>query len=110
VLDLLTAQVHRFAELDAARPPGSFAWMQDLVALSQESPTGGQLYWLRVTGAGDCVNVREAPSLSSRVLTCLADDVLVGNRGQRQTADGLDWILVRTPGNQSGWMSVQYLR
>jgi hypothetical protein len=56
------------------------------------------------------VNVREAPSLSSRVLTCLADDVLVGNRGQRQTADGLDWILVRTPGNQSGWMSVQYLR
>jgi hypothetical protein len=110
VLDLQTAQVHRFTELDAARPPGSFAWMQDLVALSQESPTGGQLYWLRATGAGDCVNVREAPSLSSRVLTCLADDVLVGNRGQRQTADGLDWILVRTPGNQSGWMSVQYLR
>jgi hypothetical protein len=44
------------------------------------------------------------------VITCLADDVLVGELGQRATADGVDWVYVRTPASMAGWASAEFLK
>ena len=109
VLDLETAKLHRFAELDANRPDGSFTWMQDLVQLTP-AENGPQTGWLRVTGAETCLNVRETPGSGGRVFTCLADDVLVGDFGLRQTVDGSEWAQVRTPGGNAAWASTDFLR
>ena len=110
VLDLGNGEVHRFAELDASRPAGSFVWMQDLVTTPLDEVTARRPPFDRVTGAGDCLNVRREPSLSAPVITCLADDVLVGELGQRATADGVDWVYVRTPGSMAGWASAEFLK
>jgi hypothetical protein len=109
VLDLERATVHRFSELDAGRPDGSFAWMHDLVELP-EPERGPQTGFLRVTGAGTCLNVRETPGPTGRVFTCLADDVLVGDFGLRQTVDGVEWAQVRTPGGYAAWAAVEFLK
>lgn len=111
VLDLKDGTVHRFAELDGARPPGTFAWMEDLktTGLLEHSP--GRAPFYRVTGAGDCLNVRESPSLSARVLACIADDVLLGGvETPDQSNGGVTWRQVHTPGGQLGWASAEFLR
>ncbi len=110
VLDLATGKLRRFAELDGARPRGSFVWMEDLVTTPQPERGESRAPFYRVSGAGDCLNIREAPSTSARVLTCLADDVLVGDMGQLQAAGGIQWRLVRTPGYQVGWASTEFLK
>lgn len=102
VLDLATGKVRRFTELDAARPRGSFVWMEDLVRSVQ---------FYRVTGAGDCLNIRESPTLTGRVIACLADDVLVGGMEvPPQTANGIEWRYVSLPDKRSGWASTEFLR
>jgi hypothetical protein len=65
----------------------------------------------RVTGAGegDCLNVREAPSLSATAFACYADGVLLQELGERTEADGHRWAFVSTPGRRLGWASTQYL-
>jgi hypothetical protein len=110
VLDLANGQVHRFAELDSARPPGSFVYMEDLVSTPPAEGSAPRTGFLRVSGAETCLNIRRDPALSASVLACLADDVLVADLGQTQDAGGTTWTLVRTPGGQSGWASRQYLR
>ncbi len=109
VLDLQTAKLHRFTELDAARPSGSFVWMYDLLQtpLADGSEVTG---FLRVAGAETCLNVREQPSLSARVVTCLADDVLLAEMGLRSSDGAIEWVQVRTPGQYLGWASAEFLR
>ena len=109
VLDLETGTLHRFTELDAKRPDGSFAWMQELVeAPLSERPHSNA--FLRVAGAETCLNVRETPGTTGNVITCLADDVLVGDFGMRQSVDGIEWAQVRTPGGHAAWASMEFLR
>jgi hypothetical protein len=109
VLDLETGTLHRFTELDAKRPDGSFAWMQELVeAPLSERPHSNA--FLRVTGAETCLNVRETPGTTGNVITCLADDVLVGDFGMRQSVDGIEWAQVRTPGGYAAWASTEFMK
>ena len=65
--------------------------------------------FLRVTGAGDCLNVRETPSTSAKVLGCFADNVLLRDLAQEQSAGGIAWKKVQTPSGETGWASAEFL-
>ncbi len=66
--------------------------------------------FLRVTGAGDCLNVREQPNATAPVVQCFADDVLLKDLNQEQQAGGLTWAKVQTPTGKQGWASAEFLR
>lgn len=59
----------------------------------------------RVSGAGDCLNVREGPGITARVLTCLADGVSVTVAQGPITADGRTWWQL----DGMGWAVADYL-
>lgn len=63
----------------------------------------------RVTGAGDCLNVRSEPGQTGEVLDCFADGVLLRDRGEERSVDGVSWLSVTTPDGIDGWATVQYL-
>lgn len=62
----------------------------------------------RIVADGDCLNMRQTPSLTSPVLTCLGDGVVVTTVPGTVTADGLDWQQVRTTAG-TGWVAARYL-
>ena len=62
----------------------------------------------RVAADGDCLNMRQAPSLSGQVITCVDDGVVVTTIPGEVTADGLAWQQVRTPA-AVGWVAARYL-
>lgn len=61
----------------------------------------------RVVNTGSCLNVRTEPSLTSTVLACAADGVLLRDTGE--AADGAAWLRVTTPTGVAGWASTHYL-
>ncbi|MGE3074584.1 MAG: LuxR C-terminal-related transcriptional regulator [Dehalococcoidia bacterium] len=63
----------------------------------------------RVTGAGDCLNVREQPNTSASVLGCYADNVLLRDHGGEQQTGGITWWKVGTPDGKEGWASREFL-
>jgi hypothetical protein len=65
--------------------------------------------FLRVTGAGDCLNVREQSATSAKSLGCFADNVLLRNLAQEESSGGITWKKVETPGGQQGWASSEFL-
>lgn len=58
-----------------------------------------------VEGAGDCLRVREAPSLAATTLTCLPDGSVLKVDGGPVFADGYIWARVETP----GWVAIDFL-
>lgn len=62
-----------------------------------------------VVKTGDCLNVRESPGTSGRVLGCFKDGTLLTDKGAVKEADGGSWLMVLTPSGQPGWASLQYL-
>ena len=64
---------------------------------------------LRVTGAGDCLNVRERPEMSAPVLACYRDGVLLRDRDESREAGGVTWLAVATPDGREGWASGEFL-
>ncbi|MBI5949303.1 MAG: hypothetical protein HY875_14290 [Chloroflexi bacterium] len=65
--------------------------------------------FLRVTSAGDCLNVREQPSTSAAVVGCYADNVVFKDGGESKQADGKTWLAVETPTGKPGWAVADYL-
>ncbi len=65
---------------------------------------------LRVSGAGDCLNLREAHSTTAPVLKCFVDNVLFVDSGERSEAGGQTWARVTAPGNLQGWAALDYLQ
>lgn len=65
--------------------------------------------FLRVTGTGDCLNVRDSASTGGASLGCFADNVLLRYVGAEQEAGGITWLKVETPDGKTGWASAQYL-
>lgn len=65
--------------------------------------------FLRVTGDGDCLNVRESPSTIAKVLGCFADNVLLHDLNEEQIAGGTTWKKVQTPAGVPGWASKDFL-
>ena len=68
--------------------------------------------FVKVAGAGDCLNVRERTSMASASLGCYRDGVLLKDRGETRIADGITWVGVVAPREgtlYSGWASAEYL-
>jgi len=61
----------------------------------------------RVVNTGSCLNMRDAPSLESNVITCIADGVLLRIESEEQTTPG--WLEVATPSGARGYASTLYL-
>jgi hypothetical protein len=58
---------------------------------------------VRVAADGDCLNLRQQPSLAGAVLSCVDDGTLVTTiAGQTTTADGLDWQQVHAGEREGG--------
>jgi hypothetical protein len=110
------------------REPGAFPRTAVLVDLAARtvSPIAGlsgddpndifQPNWfltgplLRVTAAGDCLNVREEPSLAAAAVRCFADGVLLAETGERASAGGLEWAKVEGPAAVTGWAALEFVR
>ena len=60
----------------------------------------------KVVNTGACLNIRDAPDPSARVLTCASEGVLLRIPGG--FAAGA-WQAVTTPSGIQGWASSQYL-
>lgn len=63
---------------------------------------------LRVSAQGDCLRLRDGSGLAGTVLACVPDGSNLVYAGQRSTADGMAWTLVRW-GEVVGWAASQYL-
>jgi hypothetical protein len=89
-----------------------------LLVLTEALPVGITAYvdgivarpYAKVTGTGDCLRIRDEPSLNSAAVACFADGVLLERReGPEIAAFGVTWRAVRGPGGVAGWVSAQYL-
>lgn len=64
---------------------------------------------VKVQGAGDCLNVRAAPSTTAESLGCFKDGVLLPDRGETRILNSITWVGVKTANGVPGWASSQYL-
>lgn len=64
---------------------------------------------VKVSGAGDCLNVREAASTGAAILACYGDGVLLQKNGEPVAGDGGQWLPVVTPDGRKGFASTQYV-
>ncbi|MBA4179863.1 MAG: hypothetical protein C0506_04670 [Anaerolinea sp.] len=98
IFDLRSATI-RTIPLPATEPEGTFPQVLHM----------SRYPFARVAGAGDCLNLREAPSLSAQPLACVADNVLLRVDGGVTEAETISWLQVRTPSGQPAWAAMQYL-
>ena len=112
VLDLATAKVHPLSELTAGAGLSQFVHVRGLVQLRppERSPQAG---FLRVTGTGECLNIREKPTLDALAIACYADGVLLAQADEQQNfagSNGITWSLVGTPDGRFGYASAEFLK
>jgi len=100
LIDLDTATIHPFDELDDGLTGNQNPFLERIVLG----------HFAQVSGVGDCLNVRVQPTLSSGVLGCYADGVLLSTNAETLQADGVTWLLVRTPDGRGGFASTEFLR
>lgn len=89
------------------RPPSPSATPAPAAPSSAPAPPGPLRPGVRavVAGAGDCVNVRESPGTSAKVVQCLPDGARLKLEEGPMTADGYQWW--RLEG--LGWAVSNYL-
>lgn len=102
MVDLATGKL-TVLELYGSMGGPAYQGERNRIALVEPGP------FLRVTGAGDCLNVRESASTTARALGCYADNVILKDLSQEQQAGGVTWRRVETPAGEAGWASAQYL-
>ncbi|MCC7365384.1 MAG: helix-turn-helix transcriptional regulator [Dehalococcoidia bacterium] len=100
LIDLETGGVHPILELSAGMTGGNSH------PFTMGATTGNVL---EVTGAGDCLNVRDQASAGGAVLDCYADGVLLVDRDEQRADGGVTWLAVRTPDGRAGWASAEFL-
>lgn len=69
---------------------------------------------VRVSGAGDCLNLRVSPDTDAEVRGCYADGTVFEIAAQASGAEGLLnlggwWVSVRNAAGEAGWVSADYL-
>ncbi len=64
----------------------------------------------RVATGSDCLNVREAPSVSATSIGCYRDGVLLFERGETRIEGETTWVAVSTPDGKEGWASSEFLQ
>ncbi|MBI2764620.1 MAG: hypothetical protein HYX53_01775 [Chloroflexi bacterium] len=105
ILDTDTGQLHAIRELVARALTGGEKGLPDRTKILGV----GRGTFVAVKGAGDCLNVRYAPSKSAQVAGCFKDGVLLNHLGQSTQADGVTWANVMTPSGAAGWASLEFL-
>ena len=103
MLDLQTGQM-TVLELYGPAFSDAYAGQRNYIREVEPGP------FLRVTGAGDCLNVREQAATSAKSLGCFADNVLLKDLAAEEQSGGVTWKKVATPGGQEGWASAEFLR
>ncbi|HEX6030053.1 MAG TPA: SH3 domain-containing protein, partial [Tepidiformaceae bacterium] len=94
-------------------------WPGAMIAPKVERPPFDDRMKFRVARAGDCLNLRDGPSLSSRITNCIPDGTELvpwedasgatqAGRTFERNEDGA-WVAVRLPDGTSGWVSSAYL-
>lgn len=78
------------------------------IALTLASSTPAEAATARVTAGGECLNLRQSPTLSAPILTCIDDGGLVSVVPGAVSADGMEWDQVRVAGT-TGWVAARYL-
>ncbi|MCC6268794.1 MAG: SH3 domain-containing protein [Dehalococcoidia bacterium] len=81
----------------------AYDFQRNIIRLVEPGP------FVRVKGAGDCLNVRQSPSTTGALLGCFADNVLLKNLGETQQSGGITWWKVQTPDGTPGWASAEFL-
>ena len=99
LIDLATGFVAPLRELNTGLEPG----FQPLVRAAVPGRVA------RIVNSETCLNVREAPTMSSPTLGCFPDGVLLAERGESTTAEAITWIAVSTPSGKPGWASTEFL-
>jgi len=98
LIDLETRVVHPIPELSPAN--GSTPFVRAALVGT----------FARVNTGGSCLNVRENPAKLWDSLGCFYDGVLLRLRtAAEQTADGISWVAVETPGGRAGWAAAEFL-
>jgi hypothetical protein len=79
-------------------------------AIDTGSTSEGDIPYV-VDAGGDCLNVRDTPSLGSPSARCYEDGVIVWALSEETTeAEGVAWLNVHGPGINPGWASSEFLR
>ena len=99
VIDLNARTVSRIGPLKRANLGSGHAFIELVVP--------GQFGAVRGVGAGDCLNVRNAPSTSAPVLACYAEGVLIPFRTPLRPTNGFQAVM--TLDGRPGWASLQFL-
>ena len=63
----------------------------------------------RVSTGGDCLRVRDLPTLAAPVIGCFRDDVLLWVGGPPEANESREWTAVRTPEGAPGYSVAEYL-
>lgn len=103
MFDLQTGEV-TVLELYGAAFGNSYVAQRNYIREVEPGP------FLRVSGAGDCLNVRETASTTAKSLGCFADKVLLGDLSGTENSAGVTWKKVATPAGQEGWASAEFLK
>lgn len=100
LIDWNTATIHPIIEL-ADCIEGRHVFINAMVA----RPT------VRVSTGPDCLNLRTDPDRSSRILSCIADGVLLPLRLEGSPVATAGWVPVFTPDfSGSGWVSEEFVQ
>ena len=99
LIDLATGFVAPLRQLNAGLEPG----FQPLVRAAVPGRVA------RIVNSETCLNVREAPTMSSPTLGCFPDGVLLAERGESTNAEAITWIAVFAPSGKPGWASTEFL-
>ena len=100
-----------FAPVAGLRPAPAGAAANSATFAAPVRPAFGQLVpglEAVVRGDGDCLRLRESPSLSGGQISCVADGTTLDVLEGAVSADGYDWQRVRVHG-VAGWVAADFL-
>ena len=100
IVDLQAGVIHPIPELSDGLSGNSHPFLRAIVA---------NVPYMTVDTPGDCLNLRDAPSASGAIITCVADRVIVRQNGNAETADGTVWQPVRLWDGREGWVAEEFL-
>lgn len=99
------------APVAALRPAYAGAAASSVTLDAPARPAFGQLvpgHEAVVRGDGDCLRLRESPSLSGSQISCIEDGTTLEVLAGSVSADGYDWQRVRVHG-VAGWVAAEFL-
>lgn len=107
VLDMGSATLSKISGLRAEADGDTYPVELLAVPFNRKAPIGS---FARVNTPADCLNVRETPSATSPILTCLADGVLVQLLPSPPIDPAPVYNRVQLPDGRTGWAAIDFLQ